>query len=103
MTESHYIKFEKTNPPGVCRQEPIPGSKKTKTICIQDKKEFSWTTQNASSCTGEVQRLIGINISGTTKISGTSGSLNLGRHFTLNITMTCLTNSNQTITAAYSL
>ncbi|WP_293635428.1 RHS repeat domain-containing protein [Shewanella sp. CG12_big_fil_rev_8_21_14_0_65_47_15] len=101
--ESYYIKFEKTNPPEVCRQEPIPGSKKTKTICTQDKKGFSWTTQNASSCTGEVQRLIGTNISGTTKISGTSGSLNLGRHFTLNITMTCLTNSNQTITAAYSL
>lgn len=101
--KSHYIKFEKTNPPEVCRQEPIPGSKKTKTICTQDKKGFSWTTQNASSCTGEVQRLIGTNISGTTKISGTSGSLNLGRHFTLNITMTCLTNSNQTITAAYSL
>ncbi|MDT3322025.1 sugar-binding protein [Shewanella sp. SP1S2-4] len=101
--ESHYIKFEKTNPPKVCRQEPIPGSKKTKTICTQDKKGFSWTTQNASSCTGEVQRLIGTNVSGTNEISGTSGSLNLGRHFTLNVTMTCLTNSNQTITATYSL
>lgn len=101
--ENHYIKFEITNPPEVCRQEPILGSKKTKTICTQDKKGFSWTTQNASSCTGEVQRLIGTNISGTTEISGTSGSLNLGRHFTLNVTMTCLTNSNQTITATYSL
>ncbi|MCH7424557.1 hypothetical protein MMG82_18345, partial [Shewanella sp. MM_2022_3] len=101
--ESHYIKFERTNPPAVCRQEPILGSKKTKTICTQDKKGFSWTTQNASSCSGEVQRLIGTNISGTTEISGTSGSLNLGQHFTLNVTITCLTNSNQTITATYSL
>ncbi|MGW7677946.1 RHS repeat domain-containing protein [Shewanella sp. S23-S33] len=101
--ESHYIKFERANPPKVCRQVPIPGSSKTKLSCTQDKKGFSWITLNVSSCTGKVQRLIGTTINGTTEISGTSGSLNLGQYFTLNVTMTCLTNSNQTITANYSL
>jgi YD repeat-containing protein len=101
-TENNYIEFEKLNLPPVCKQFPIPGSRKTKLICTNDRKGFSWKTQDVKSCSGQIERRIGSNVSGTTQISGTSGSLNFGRQFSLDVTMTCVTNLNETITATYS-
>lgn len=94
-TES-YIEFEKFNQQPICKQVPIPGSRKTKQVCSEGKKGFSWKTNNVKSCSGQVERSVGSRVSGTTPISGLSGSLRFGSQYVLKVTITCLTHNNET-------
>ncbi|TVP09294.1 hypothetical protein AYI87_20135 [Shewanella sp. KCT] len=97
----HNIKFDGVNIAPVCKNVPIPGSRKMKKVCYPAKKSISWNALGAKSCSGTIERSINLNVSGTTRVTGTSGNRSFDRQYTLKTTITCTTNTNKTITESY--
>ena len=99
----HFIKFNGFNKEPICKNVPIPGSRKTKLVCSSAKKVIRWDAIGSKSCSGTIKRYINsTNLAGTTAISGTKGEVNFGSEYRLKASLTCTRNSGDIVTESYT-